>query len=221
LKKFAMMQKMNLPQGAIEQAMVRANVDPALLFGASAMTSMASASPAAAIAEGGGGGPGGPLEKYYKMQKMNLPQGAIEQKMIADGIDPSAMFGESAMTHISTEPRKLVISASKRTDPTASPGEGGNFLDELRQGPALRKVESPGTKQVTASSSGSELMQGILAGRGNLRKVEKPVEEAKKATPSLDGGGVASILARRIAIIGEQGSDTDSAGSEWEDDDDM
>ena len=100
----------------------------------------------------------------------------------------------------------------------------GGLLAQLQQGPAnLRKVEAPPAGASPARSSPqSDLMAAISTGASKLRKVDATQRPENKPAPAsnLDGGGVASILARRIAIIGEQGSeDESSGGSEWEDDD--
>ena len=165
------------------------------------------------------------LKKFALMQKMNMPQGAIEQAMIRANLEPSLLFGTSAMSSLSGSAVKIVIPAKSPTEsssprPKSGPASG-SVMEELLQGKALRKVEvsEKSPQKVDASA---ELMQGILDGRNKLKKVETPVE-AKKAAPTssnLDGGGVASILARRIAIIGDQGSDDESVGSEWDEDDD-
>ena len=105
----------------------------------------------------------------------------------------------------------------------------GGLLAQLQQGPAnLRKVEQPPPRPPAGAGAGaggpsSDLMSAIAGGASRLKKVDanQRPENRAPAAPSLEGGGVASILARRIAIVGEQGSDTESSGgSEWDDDGD-
>lgn len=43
-------------------------------------------------------------DKYKKMQKAGLPQGAVENAMIRDGMDPCGLFGQQVMTVPYTEP---------------------------------------------------------------------------------------------------------------------
>ena len=102
-KKYAMMRKMKLPRGAIEQKMRAEGLDPAqrVAFrrrrwrrGRPRRHRRRRALPRAAPSPR----PRRPARprrfrpsalKYAMMQKMGLPQGAIEQKMRADGLDPA------------------------------------------------------------------------------------------------------------------------------------
>jgi hypothetical protein len=166
------------------------------------------------------------LKKFAMMQKMNLPQGAIEQAMIRASLDPSLLFGASAMTRLNETSTPLVIPQRQSTQQleAPTPAKPTSVMEELLQGRTLRKVEAPSEETKSPGGGGgsqNELMQGILEGRGRLKKVEQDVEQEKKKPTSsaLDGGGVASILARRIAIIGDKGSDTESEdGSDWDED---
>lgn len=89
-EKFFKMLRMHLPRGAVEQKMVAEGHDPEILD-----MDPEGPSPNSPDAGDDGDGDDAPLDlstrkeldKYRTMQKLHLPEGAIEQKMRADGID--------------------------------------------------------------------------------------------------------------------------------------
>lgn len=96
LSKYQKMLKCGLPRGAVEQAMTRDGVDPSLLSsigdddgsGSNAEQEVTTVANTSGI----------DLSKYEKMLKCKLPQGAVEQAMLRDGIDPSLLFGSSIVS---------------------------------------------------------------------------------------------------------------------------
>jgi len=96
------------------------------------------------------------------------------------------------------------------------------MLAAIQQGQGqLKKVDTSAPAPATPPKN--DLMSSILTAK--LRKVSDNERPENKPPPSaapatLNDGNIASILARRIAIIGEAGEESsDSAGSEWDDDD--
>jgi len=74
------------------------------------------------------------LAKYEKMLKIHLPQGAVEQKMRADGVDPALLFPDAAPA-----PQKLVLpKPAKQVAPR--PAGGGDLMAQLKAGVALKKA---------------------------------------------------------------------------------
>ena len=72
--------------------MLADGVDPAPLLGGDQGRSAQDGNPGGGGGDGDGGGDQVPpgYEKYAKMLKMHLPRGAVEHKMLADGVDPDA-----------------------------------------------------------------------------------------------------------------------------------
>ncbi len=90
------MQKMNLPEGAIRQKMTQdglpAERQDAFFRGELGFPSLSKAAePSPELLQ--------KLEKYTRMKKMNLPDGAIRQKMLSEGVSAQEMalfFGDAA-----------------------------------------------------------------------------------------------------------------------------
>ncbi|KAK7232453.1 hypothetical protein SO694_00032229 [Aureococcus anophagefferens] len=202
LKKYEMMLMMHLPQGAVEQKMRAEGVDPALLFGAGSGGS----------GGGGGGGGGAPaappapaaaavkpgarttkLKKFNMMLKMHLPQGAVEQKMRAEGLDPALLFGASVA---SPAPKK--VSIPPPTKKAAAPaGGGGDLLSQIQAGKKLKKKSTAPPAPKPAAGGGMDLMAQIAAGK-QLKKA-KPKAAAPPPAPKPAGGGGGGSLADAIA----------------------
>jgi len=45
------------------------------------------------------------LEKYRKMQKAGLPQGAIENSMMRDSFHPASLYGDQAINDPKPKPK--------------------------------------------------------------------------------------------------------------------
>ena len=208
LKKYEMMLKMHLPQGAVEQKMRAEGVDPALLFGAG----------------GGGGGGGAPaappapaaaavkpgaaddpkLKKFNMMLKMHLPQGAVEQKMRAEGLDPALLFGASVA---SPAPKK--VSIPPPTKKAAAPaGGGGDLLSQIQAGKKLKKKSAAPPAPKPAAGGGMDLMAQIAAGKQLKKAKPKAAEPPPAPKPAGGGGGgsladaIAASQKRRAAKLG-------------------
>jgi hypothetical protein len=90
------MQKMSLPEGAIRQKMTQdglpADRQDAFFRGEFGFPSLSKAvEPSPELLQ--------KLEKYTKMKKMNLPEGAIRQKMLSEGVSAQEIalfFGNAA-----------------------------------------------------------------------------------------------------------------------------
>ena len=76
------------------------------------------------------------LAKYEKMIAMKLPQGAVEQKMRADGVDPSLLFPDAAPA-----PAKLVLPKPRKKTVHLKLHAGGDLMAQLKAGTKLKKVE--------------------------------------------------------------------------------
>ncbi|KAK7232235.1 actin binding protein [Aureococcus anophagefferens] len=85
-KKYFKMLAMHLPRGAVEQKMMAEGMDPKILD-----LDPTTPAPAAAAPSGPPVGEDPKYAKYFKMLKMHLPRGAVEQKMIAEGMDPKVL----------------------------------------------------------------------------------------------------------------------------------
>ena len=111
-KKYKMLFKMHLPEGAIRQKMGAdgladladefidfINSPEAKLESSSGANNNGGGGSGGGGSGGGGGGGGGAFKikddpkfsKYFRMLKMHLPRGAVEQKMAADGVDISIL----------------------------------------------------------------------------------------------------------------------------------
>ncbi|KAG5189751.1 hypothetical protein JKP88DRAFT_347680 [Tribonema minus] len=101
--KYLKMLKAGVPRGAVEMKMSAEGLDPSLLDGPGndddAPPSYASVVPAAAAATAAAAAAAASdprVNKYLKMLKAGVPRGAVEQKMAAEGLDPSLLDGGAA-----------------------------------------------------------------------------------------------------------------------------
>jgi len=124
LAKYKKMQKMRLPEGAIMNAMEKDGFNPDCLLNpsqgppAGASGAGASAPKAAGLKKFGGGNqnkksvpiddPG--LDKYKKMKKMRLPEGAIRNAMEKDGFDPECLFNPKVTPAAAATPTSAAAS---------------------------------------------------------------------------------------------------------------
>jgi len=95
LAKFALLAKVGLNQGAVEERMLAAGMVPAALFGDAAMSPIgAAAGPDSVVVDGLLVPPRGSpaLDKYERMARQGIPQGAVETSMLNDGVHPGALF---------------------------------------------------------------------------------------------------------------------------------
>ena len=76
------------------------------------------------------------LAKYQKMLDMKLPQGAVEQKMRADGVDPSLLFPDAAPA-----PKPVVLPKPRKKTVHLKLHAGGDLMAQLKAGTKLKKVE--------------------------------------------------------------------------------
>ena len=76
------------------------------------------------------------LAKYEKMIAMKLPQGAVEQKMRADGVDPSLLFPDAAPA-----PKPVVLPKPRKKTVHLQLHAGGDLMAQLKAGTKLKKVE--------------------------------------------------------------------------------
>ncbi len=186
--------------------------------------------------------------KYVRMQKMGLPQGAIRQAMERDGIDPEELFGGDfgAEAPAAASPAASPPRAAAQASAAPRPAPNRSLLASIQQGKTLKKAPAaapasskpaPAANPLLAAIRGgatlkkttpverpkpadprSNMLAMLRGGGAKLKKVERPAEKPAAAkAPS--GGGVAAILARRIAIMGNNDdSDSDSDDdSDWED----
>jgi hypothetical protein len=122
-QKFGKMQKMGLPEGAIRQKMEVEGFTAAEMDGFFSGNIVDEAAAAGAPAEGAA--PAAPAEptldekyaKFGKMQKMNLPEGAIRQKMSAEGFadnEIDSFFNQTAPAWVMPAP---AVDLSMLSDP--------------------------------------------------------------------------------------------------------
>ena len=115
------------------------------------------------------------LAKYEKMLAMKLPQGAVEQKMRADGVDPSLLFPDAAPA-----PAKLVGPKPRKKTVHLQLHAGGDLMAQLKAGTKLKKVEvsAPlGPPPSKAMSSGDGGIGGLAERReyaGGIRESAPP-----------------------------------------------
>ncbi|KAH9254873.1 hypothetical protein BASA81_007123 [Batrachochytrium salamandrivorans] len=166
LEKYFKMKRAGLPEGAIENALRRDGMDPKLFYDA------VKAQNGGVEGDGSNGGSGigaevldPELEKYRKMQKNGLPEGAVRQAMLRDGVDSSRLYGGPVVV-----PQKVVIAITPRTDkPVAAPSAApkASPLDDIQRraqerqqrldsgaSPVQRELApAPSPTSATASSS--------------------------------------------------------------------
>jgi hypothetical protein len=124
-EKYRKMQKLRLPEGAIRQKMssegISASDIEAFFQGKVMSSSSASTSTDAgtAAAPASAGGEDAKFEKFRKMQKMSLPEGAIRQKMMTEGI-PAAEIDQFFSGPVPA-------SGPAASAPTAAAGEDPKF----------------------------------------------------------------------------------------------
>ncbi|KAJ8598579.1 hypothetical protein CTAYLR_001707 [Chrysophaeum taylorii] len=157
--------------------------------------------------------------KYFKMLNMGLPLAAVQQKMRAEGMDPSVLDD-------SDDDDESVASLPPALPPATSGGPklGGGLLAEIAAAPnkELRKVEKPSVDR--PAPKGNDLLSAIKGG-AQLKKVEprtsNPAGTATtKSMGGLLGNEVDKILTLRekIAVASDDDDDDDD---EWDDDDDF
>ena len=166
LEKYTKMQKCGLPQGAIENAMLRDGLDPSLLFGVNALNKLKTDDETfKRLTEDDPN-----LEKYKKMKKCGLPQGAIENAMMREFIHPASIFGENALNDPKSKPHFQISSSSKKIDLGNKPKDLKLSLmeemklkqEEKRNRPSLQIDEKSFVKDHPSnqvSSSGSNLIE--------------------------------------------------------------
>ena len=188
--------------------------------------------------------------KYVRMQKMGLPQGAIRQAMERDGMDPDELLGgdEPAARAPAAPAARNPPSAQLPTSRPAAASMSNSLLSAIRGGSKLKSAPAQEARQAPAAAPVNPLFAAIRGGttlrkterverpkaadpranmlamlRGGgakLKKVEKVERKASVSGPASGGGGVAAILARRIAIMGNRDDDSESESddSDWDDD---
>jgi ubiquinone/menaquinone biosynthesis C-methylase UbiE len=107
-EKFFKMQKMHLPDGAIRQKMTGEGFTEAEIEGFFSGNLVTSAP--APLAEAAGAN-NERYEKFFKMQKMHLPDGAIRQKMTGEGFTDAEIEGFFSGNLVTSAPAPLAPSA--------------------------------------------------------------------------------------------------------------
>ncbi|KAH8076715.1 hypothetical protein JL721_739 [Aureococcus anophagefferens] len=139
--KYFKMLKMHLPRGAVEQKMIAEGMDPKVLD-----LDPTKPAPAAAAPSGPPVGEDPKYAKYFKMLKMHLPRGAVEQKMIAEGMDPKVL---------DLDPTK----------PAPAAAAGGGVKSVVKRGLAAKKAaQKPKLKALFWTKLGGDDAAGTVWG---------------------------------------------------------
>ncbi len=116
-EKYFKMLKMNLPMGAVKQRMKMDGMDPSImdLDHDKSLISQQKIKPTKLHLTAGLPLKDDPeFEKYFKMLKMNLPMGAVKQRMEMDGMDPSIMDLDHDKSLTSQQEKNIKSVSSKR-----------------------------------------------------------------------------------------------------------
>lgn len=235
--KYNRMRKAGLPEGAIENAMRRDGVAvPPGFFAPEAAPPQAQPQAQAVTntnaniqAKGEAASaqiPG--FEKYYRMQKAGLPEGAILNAMKRDGVEPPSGFFASEEV-VKPPPAATKPLAHAATPAAAKPG---GFLAGIKQFDKSQLKKSPGAEGTKAQSNdtraggagggGNSLLAGIQRfNRSNLKHstTNAAVEKRAPATSAPAGNSlIAQIQARALkrqqrATSGGQAATAKQAGS--------
>lgn len=187
-KKYEMMLKVGLPRGAIENKMRADGVDPGILFSAISSegnkNKQASNTETATTAD-----TNDPRAKKYQMMlKVGLPRGAVENKMIADGVDPAILF-PSTPADESTNLR-----TSKASKDVTVPSEPrGGLLAEIQAKKQLKK---------TTTSTGGNSPVGVGKPMSLLDEI-KAKKALKKTQQSGTGGGGTEAPHKPMSLLDE------------------
>jgi NADH:ubiquinone oxidoreductase subunit 6 (subunit J) len=188
---------------------------------APAPAAAAAAAPAAAPATPAPAAAADPkLEKYVKMRKMKMPDGAVRQKMAADGIDAAEIEtflgggGDSA----GGKPANAAAPAGAKRGVASS-----GLLDGIKGGVKLKKAPAP--QQQPPKPKPLNPLLAALQGAGarkNLKKAPKPVAPPKPKPAGAMAALEAAIAKRRAAIKppppveSESGDGDDVSDNEWD-----
>jgi len=211
-EKYQRMQEHGLPEGAVRNAMMRDGVEPPSGFfsSSSGTTSSSSATPPVPPSVGATAGQPAPtgvhfpgMEKYERMKKTGLPEGAILNAMRRDGVTPPEGFFQTASIQQESHKASGPISVSQNHHPATAappppappargPGGGGmSMLDQIKSGGNLKHVERPSTETTKSphgnTGGGLSMMDQIKQG-GNLKHVEHPTpsENSAAAAPPMN-----------------------------------
>ncbi|KAJ1454669.1 hypothetical protein M885DRAFT_521631 [Pelagophyceae sp. CCMP2097] len=165
--------------------------------------------------------------KYAKMLKMGLPKGAVQQKIIADGLDPSILDDSDDEGDDKPAPRPAAPArpAAPRPPPpmqaaTIAPvrpsmpmGGMGGLLGAIQQGAALKKAvvvkrDEPKNDLLAAIKLGGQLKKAVI--------VERAPEPKAAGGGGLMGREVDAILNLRQRVAADNDSSDDS-DSDWDD----
>ena len=244
MMKFKKMQDMNIPDGAIRNKMVQdgmSGTDIENFFKGvfSAAPSAAGApppppGPPSSSVGGLGAGTGGVpehLQKWKKMQNLHIPDGAIRNKMVQEGISPtdidnffkgiySAAGGAPAPPAPALRPAAPAIS-KPAGGPFGGGGGGGGFLSQIAGGAGTLKKASSSPAPPPAGGpfggGGGGSMMDLIKGGVKLKKAVPTNSEPPKPKPV--GGMMGELMAAmeknraQIATVDSEGeSDSDSDG---------
>ena len=108
------------------------------------------------------------LAKYQKMLNMKLPQGAVEQKMRADGVDPSLLFPDAAPA-----PKPVVLPKPRKKTVHLQLHAGGDLMAQLKAGTKLKKVE-------VSAPLGPPPPKAMSAGDGGIGGLAEAIAASQK-----------------------------------------
>ena len=156
------------------------------------------APPAAPAAAAGGEPVDEEFRKYIKMKEM-LPEGAVRQKMTADGFAPAdidaflsgkvssiSRGGGAGPSNTAAPPPPMSMAsmlasrpALNKTEATPPPPKKMSLLDEIQQGSKLKSVQKDDARMKTPTTAiqGSGGLLGMLANEMSKRRFNMKVEQ--------------------------------------------
>ena len=102
------------------------------------------------------------------MLAMKLPQGAVEQKMRADGVDPSLLFPDAAPA-----PKPVVLPKPRKKTVHLKLHAGGDLMAQLKAGTKLKKVE-------VSAPLGPPPPKAMSAGDGGIGGLAEAIAASQK-----------------------------------------
>jgi hypothetical protein len=139
---------------------------------------------------------GGAYEKYFKMLAMHLPRGAVEQKMIADGVDPSILDNPEAASAPVSNPSPAPAS----TDERRSESRGSRSSKRSSKTEKSSKSEkSERSSRRSSKMDGDSKSSRRKSSRRESRREKSPSrtsskEKVKRTEATVEGGAASGAV---------------------------
>ena len=201
-KKYEMMLKVGLPRGAIENKMRADGVDPGILFPpiSSERNENKQASNPGKATTADTNDPR--AKKYQMMLKVGLPRGAVENKMIADGVDPAILFPSTP----ADENTNLRTSNSSKGISVPSEPRGG-LLAEIQTKKQLKNTTTStggNSSNIPLSPVGGGKPMSLLdeiKAKKTLKKTQR--SESSDSSSAVNGGGGTEAPRKPMSLLDE------------------